>query len=187
MNIRGKKVMLRAPEMRDAETLNKWANDPDIWRLLGGWHFPYSAESTQKWIAGISNNNMCSHVFCIDAPDAGLIGTANLLDIDWKNRHAYHGMMLGDKDLRGKGFGLDTVMAVMRYAFDELGLARLDGGMIELNERSIDFYTKSCGWEFEGKRKNWYYRSGRYYDQIVVGITRERYYDFVEETSYWLH
>lgn len=185
MNIRGKKVVLRAPELRDVDVLNKWSNDPDVWQLLGGWHFPYSAESTQKWIGGLSNNNICSQVFCVDVPEEGLVGTANLLDIDWKNRHASHGMMLGDKNYRGKGLGLDTVMALTRYAFDELGLERLDSGMVALNERSISFYTKSCGWEFEGKRKNWYYRSGRYYDLVMVGLTRERYYEFVEKIAYW--
>lgn len=187
MNIRGKKVMLRAPEMRDAEMLNKWANDPEIWRLLGGWHFPYAAESTQRWIGALNSNNMCSQVFCVEDTEAGLIGTANLLEIDWKNRHASHGMMLGDRAFRGRGFGRDAVMALMRYAFDELGMERLDSGMVELNERSINFYTRSCGWEFEGKRKNWYFRNGRYYDLVMVGITRNRYYDFAKQTAYWSH
>jgi RimJ/RimL family protein N-acetyltransferase len=185
MNIYGKNVILRAPEMRDVELLHKWANDPEIWKFLGGWHFPYASSSTEKWIAGMNSNNQRDYVFSIDAPEVGLIGTANLLEIDWKNRHAYHGMMLGDKELRGKGFGLDTVMAIMRYAFDELGLARLDGGMIDSNTRSIGFYTKSCGWEIEGVKKNWFYRGGRYHDQVVVGITRERYYGLVEQTGYW--
>ena len=43
---------------------------------------------------------------------------------------------------RGKGrkdFGRDAVMAVMRFAFDELGLVRLDGNMIETNTRSHRF------------------------------------------------
>jgi len=185
MNIHGKAVVLRAPELRDVELLNRWANDPEIWRLLGGWHFPYSGLSTEKWISGLNNNSPDGHVFCIDAPELGLIGTANLINIDWKNRHAYHGMMLGDKDVRGKGLGLDTVMAVMRYAFEELGLVRLDGGMVELNERSISFYTKSCGWEIEGRKKNWYYRGNRYYDQVIVGITSQRYHELVRETGYW--
>lgn len=185
MNICGKKVVLRAPEMRDSELLHKWSNDPELWGLLGGWHFPYSHESTQKWIAGINHRNMDSQVFCIEAAGLGLIGTANLFDIDWKNRHAEHGMMLGDKEARGKGYGIDTIMALMRYAFDEMGMVRLDSGMVSLNERSMNFYTKSCGWEIEGRKKNWYYRNGRYYDLIMIGITQERYSEFVRETGYW--
>ena len=185
MNIHGRQVVLRAPEMNDKELLYKWANDPDIWKLLGGWHFPYASLSTEKWISGANSNNHRDHVFCIVAPEIGLIGTANLLEIDWKNRHAEHGMMLGDRQNRGKGYGLDTVMALMRYAFEELGLVRLDSGMVESNERSIHFYTESCGWEIEGRKKNFYYRSGRYFDQVIVGITRENYDALVQRTRYW--
>lgn len=185
MNIHGKKVILRSPEPRDAAQLHLWANDPEIWKHLGGWHFPYSSVSTGKWVDNIDNGSLSGHVFAIDTEEAGLIGTANLVSIDWKNRNAFHGMMLGDKDIRGKGYGLDTVMAVMRYAFDELGLARLDGDMIETNTRSIDFYIKSCGWEVEGVKKNWFYRNGRHLDKVVVGVTREAYQRLIATTNYW--
>lgn len=50
MNIIGKTVKLRAVEIDDLELLNKWANDPEIWYMLGGWHFPYSKNNTEKWI-----------------------------------------------------------------------------------------------------------------------------------------
>ena len=185
MSICGKQVVLRAPELKDVGLLHKWANDLEIWKQLGGWHFPFGSMSTEKWISNIDNSSNDSHVFCIEVKDVGLIGTANIINIDWKNRNAFHGMMLGDKDIRGKGLGLDTVMAIMRFAFDELGLVRLDGDMVETNLRSIEFYTKSCGWAIEGRKKNWFYRGGRYCDKVIVGITRESYYQLVERTNYW--
>ncbi len=43
-------------------------------------------------------------------------------------------------------------MAMMRYAFKELGLHRLDAEMINYNNRSIDFYTHKCGWVLRVKR-----------------------------------
>lgn len=49
--------------------------------------------------------------FSIETEEMGLIGTVNLVDIDWKNRNAFNGIMLGDKDSRGKGYALDAVMA----------------------------------------------------------------------------
>jgi RimJ/RimL family protein N-acetyltransferase len=185
MNIHGKKVVLRAPELRDAELLHKWANDPEIWKLLGGWHFPYGSASTEKWIASLGNNNLVNHVFSIETAEQGLIGTANLVNIDWKNKSAFHGMMLGNKEASGKGLGLDTVMAVMRYAFDELGLVRLDGDMVATNARSIEFYTKSCGWEIEGRKRSGFYREGKYVDRVIVGITQEGYFQLLKKNNYW--
>lgn len=185
MNIHGKKVTLRAPEPRDAAKLHLWANDPEIWQYLGGWHFPYASTSTDKWLANIDNNSQSGHVFAIDTADHGLVGTANLVSIDWKNKNAFHGMMLGDPAIRGQGYGLDTVMAMMRYAFDELGLQRLDSDIIATNTRSLNFYTTSCGWEVEGVRKNWFFRGGRHIDKTLIGITREAYQRLVADTNYW--
>jgi RimJ/RimL family protein N-acetyltransferase len=37
----------------------------------------------------------------------------------------------------------------------------------------------------EGRRRNYYFRKGRYWDQIVVGITKQDYYNLIEKTNYW--
>lgn len=141
MDIRGKKVVLRAIEKEDLSLLHKWSNDPEINYMLGGWHFPSSMQDQEKWYASLSlgNNNQR---FAIDTPDLGLIGMANLVDINWKDRNAFHGMLLGDKDMRGKGYGVDTIMAINKYVFEELGFMRMNGSMISYNEASIGVYSK---------------------------------------------
>lgn len=185
MNINGKLVILRAPEIKDTDTLHQWSNDPEIWNMLGGWHFPFSSISTSEWIKENSRNNHNNKVFCIETPEEGLIGTANLVNIDWKNRNAFHGMMIGKKNLRGKGFALDALFAIMRYSFMELGLNRLDGDMIQYNQRSIDFYTKKGGWSIEGVRKKWYFRNNDFYDKVIVGVNKEDYLEKIKENRYW--
>jgi RimJ/RimL family protein N-acetyltransferase len=185
MNIKGKTVLLRAIETGDLPSLNEWSNDPDIWYMLGGWHFPFSMQDTTSWYEAITPNDQKNQIFAIEVEGTGIVGTANLVNIDWKNKNAFHGMMLGKHNLRGKGVALDTVMAVMRYAFDELGLNRLDGDMIDYNQRSIEFYINKCGWEVEGRKKDWYFRKGEYHDKVVVGITRQRYQEHIKNTAYW--
>jgi RimJ/RimL family protein N-acetyltransferase len=107
------------------------------------------------------------------------------MDINWRNNRAWHGVMLGDVDTRGKGYGKDAVMATMRYAFDEMHLERLDGQMIEYNTGSVKFYCDKLGWKKEGVARNWYYTKGRYWDKIIVGVTRQDYAEFIERTRYW--
>lgn len=185
MNIEGKIVTLRAPELADLDALHHWSNDPEIWDLLGGWHFPYSKRSTEEWIRARKDNNLTDHVFCIDDQSGNLIGTANLLNIDWKNRNAFHGIMIGDIRNRGKGYALDAVMAIMRYAFDQLGLERLDTDIISTNTRSFDFYTKKCGWEIDGVRRNSHFRNGHFFDRTLLGITKQRYLEHSRSCKYW--
>jgi RimJ/RimL family protein N-acetyltransferase len=184
MNIIGKKVLLRAIEEEDLILLHKWANEPEIWYQLGGWHFPSSMDYIKGWFCALKNDAL-NQRFAIEVPEIGLIGTANLLDIDWKNNHAFHGMMLGDKDIRGKGYGFDTILTTMKYAFEELHLERLDGSMIEYNKASLNIYLGKCGWKEEGRQRNWYFRKNRYWDKIIVGITRNDYFELIERISYW--
>lgn len=184
MNILGKYVTLRAIEREDLPILNRWANDPSIQELLGGWHFPTSLRDQEQWLASLSCNSL-NQRFAIDVPDIGIIGTANLVNIDWKNKNAFHGMMLGDKEIRGRGYGVDTIMATMRYAFEELGLMRLDSDMIEYNAASLCVYIEKCNWREEGRKRDWFFRKGRYWDKIIVGITRQDYLESARLNLYW--
>jgi RimJ/RimL family protein N-acetyltransferase len=183
--ILGKKVGLRAVEEDDLPLLHRWANDAEIWSHLGGWRFPSNFDSIRRWFGGLKDDQL-NHRWVIETLEGSqVIGTANLVDLDWRNRHAFHGMMLGPIDMRGKGYGVDTVMAVMRYAFDELHLERLDSDIIEYNEASLRLYIGRCAWKEEGRQRRWHYRKGRYWDKIVVGVTRDDYAALVTETNYW--
>ena len=185
MSILGRKVRLRALESDDVPQLHRWANDPDIWRLLGGWQFPVSQASTRAWLDGLAADRL-NQRYAIERLDDGvLLGTANLVDIDWKNGTASHGMMLGSSDERGKGYGVDTVIAIMRYAFDELRLARLDSDIIEYNAASLRLYVGKCGWREEGRQRGWHFREGRRWDRILVGVTQQDYADLVAGNDYW--
>ena len=141
MNIKGNKVLLRAIVKEDLPLLQKWSNDPEINYMLGGWHFPSNEVDQEKWFNGLSLNSN-NQRFAIETEDLGLIGMANLVDINWKDRNAFHGMLLGDKDMRGKGYGVDTILTINKYAFEELGLMRMDTTIISYNKVSIGVYTK---------------------------------------------
>jgi RimJ/RimL family protein N-acetyltransferase len=185
MSIPGNKVRLRAVEADDLPLLHRWANDEVLWMNLGGWRFPSNFESLRAWHAGLKADSL-NHRLVIETLDGDrVIGTANLVDIDWKNRNAFHGMLLGPPELRGQGYGFDTVMAMMRYAFDELGLERLDTDIIEFNAASLALYIGKCGWKEEGRRRRWHFRQGRYWDKILMGVTREDYAQVVRSTGYW--
>lgn len=185
MRIKGKQVILRAIEESDLEVLHRWANDPETQDIIGHVHFPSSMDFHKQWVQNLKNEPLNQRLG-IEVPEIGMIGISTIINIDWRNRHAWHGVMLGDTNVRGKGYGLDAVMATMRYAFDELSLERLDGAIIEYNKKSYSFYCGDhLGWKEEGRRRNWYYRKGRYWDQIVVGITRQDYSELVQKTKYW--
>lgn len=184
MNIRGKKVVLRALEPSDMEALRSFHNDPDVANMIMGWSFPISSYEQQRWYERVVTDPFNKR-FAIDTEEHGFIGISTLTDIDPKYRRAFHGIMIGAKGLHGKGYGTDAVMATMRFAFEELGLERLDGEIVEFNEASIALYTKKCGWQVEGRRRHSVFRNNRWYDSLMVGILRDEYLRLIEETRYW--
>lgn len=182
MNIYGKKVILRAMEMEDCELVRDMFNDPEIENLVIGWAFPLSKYSQRKWYE--NNYNTKDFRFIIETKDDGAIGVATLSDIDWKNRMAYHGIKLEKQAVRGKGYGTDAVMAIMRYAFDELGLNRLNSSWFKDNLPSKCMYMK-CGWKEEGIRRNYIFKHGKYRDLVETGVLASEYYELVKKNNYW--
>lgn len=174
MNIVGDRVLLRAIERKDLPLLRLWSNDASIQSMLGGWHFPVGEKDQDEWYESIKFNSL-NQRFAIESFDSGLIGTANLVSIDWQNRTAFHGMLIGDAETRGKGYAADALSALMRFAFDEMNLYRLDSDIIEYNIPSLRFYLEKSGWKKDGVRKGWYFRAGRRWDKILIGMTHEHY------------
>jgi RimJ/RimL family protein N-acetyltransferase len=174
MNIQGNKIQLTAVEESDLPQLLKWANDPEILKNLGNWHFPYSMKSIESWFSRLTVDQSNLR-FAMRNLDGILIGTANLAEINWKDRNAFQGVMIGDPENRGKGYGADAVMALTKYGFEELGLNRQDTTIIEFNEASLHLYVEKCGWLIEGRQSNWYFRSNEYWDRIWLGITSDRF------------
>lgn len=183
MNIYGKKVLLRAMEKSDCEMVRKMFNDPEIENLVVGWAFPISQYAQEKWLE-IHYGDQNSFRFVIETKEDGPVGIATLTDIDWKNRRATHGIKLATKERRTKGIGTDSVMAIMRYAFDELGLHRLDGSWFDTNAASKGLYKK-CGWVEEGIKREYIYKKGKFRNLTVVGILASEYYDLIKRNHYW--
>ena len=183
MNIKGKIVTLRAVELEDMELLRGMLNDPEMEKAVVGWSFPVSKYSQQKWHESAIGNQK-NQRYVIETNEDGAVGIAKLYDIDWKNRRATHGIKLANKERRTKGIGTDTIMAIMRYAFDELGLHRLDGSWFDDNIASKGVYTK-CGWTVEGVKREYVYKGGEYKDLSIVGILAADYYALIKRNHYW--
>lgn len=184
MNLIGKKVTLRAIEEKDLEMLLESINDPETEKYVGGYSFPTSMKQQKEWFDKNSNDNHNIRMM-IETKNDGVVGFANIINIDWKNRTASHGVKIFNKELRSKGIGTDTVMAIMRYCFEELNLNKLEGAIIAYNKASINLYITKCGWKVEGTRRKSIFKNNAYHDDIIMGILKEEYHQLIEHNKYW--
>ena len=79
-----------------------------------------------------------------------------------------------------QGIGFDAVCGTMKYAFEELQLNRLYGGILEYNIPSQKLYKK-CGWKEEGLYRQQVFKNNQYYDEIAVAILRSDYFEWKEK------
>lgn len=107
------------------------------------------------------------------------IGRIVLADIEdgWKGE--IWRIYIGDKALRGKGYGKQAMEAMMGYCFDVLGLERL----------YLDHYTGnpaaglylSLGFKYEGVLRKNCRKNGVLYDVHLMSMLREEYEALFEE------
>lgn len=175
MNIVYGKVILRALERGDMELLRSTLNDPEIEKMVVGWSFPVSSTEQLNWFDRVQGNKT-HHRFAIEY-EGKFVGISTLTDIDWKDRRAFHGIKLIASAPKGKGIGFDAVCGTMQYAFEELQLNRLTGGILTHNIPSQKLYKK-CGWKEEGLFRQQVFKNNQYYDETPVAILRSEYFEW---------
>ena len=172
MFIKGKKILLRAIELSDADVLRDMINDEEIERMMWGYSFPLAKHQQMKWIEGLSSEKTTFRAM-IDVDGTG-IGTVILSNIDMKNGTAEIHIKLAKSSERGKGYGTDAVSALLHYAFYELRLNCVYCRVKEDNIASQRLFEK-CGFIKEGCLRARVYRQGRSCDFYEYSVLKSEY------------
>lgn len=173
----GRLVRLRAYERSDLEAVMKWINDEDVTTFLGGptFRLPVSSVAEARYVEGNTDPASPNKVLVIETlANPRYIGATDLHAIDWYNRHAEVGIVIGDKSCWGKGYGSDAMGLMLRLAFERLNLNRVSLRVFDFNARAIRSYEK-CGFVREGVLRQDRFWSGHYCDTIVMGILASEY------------
>lgn len=184
MNIKGKHVTLRAITMADQQMIVDMFNDPEIEALVTGWAPPLSLDQQMEYFKSHLNHEN-AYRFVIETEADGPIGIAILSDLDWKNRTAGFGIktMIG-KRIKTVGAGIDAMMAMYRYAFNELGLHRINAHRLADNQGSA-LLARRCGIQDEGLQRSCIFKNGQWKDLVIAGILEEDYRELCRKNHYW--
>ena len=162
MIIYGKKILLRALEVRDAQLLMEIINDPETENMLGGSSYPVSYDKQCEWIRNQKNDNgIFRAIIGLQSDMEHGIGTVILTNLDMKNGTAEVHIKLATEGVRGKGYGKDALETIVKYAFSELRLHCIYAHVLEYNTASIGLFEK-CGFTKEGILQSRIYKNGMY-------------------------
>ncbi|MCD9021873.1 GNAT family N-acetyltransferase [Cohnella silvisoli] len=171
--VHGKRIMLREYRRDDLPWMRQWVNDPEIVYYLSDiFLYPHPLESTEAYLDSILEGSQDSRGFVIaDLSDEAYIGQVNLDSIDWKNRVGRIGIVIASTEYFGLGYGTEAMKLLIKFAFLEMNLNRLELEVYDFNERAIRSYL-SCGFQQEGRLRERQYKNGRYVDVIQMGLLR---------------
>ncbi len=100
----GKLVRLRAYEKSDLDSIMKWINDEEVTDFLAGGMltYPVSSIAEEKFIEAAAKSSDTDKSFAIETlAERRYLGGIAFHVINWLNRSAGLGIMIGDKSLLG--------------------------------------------------------------------------------------
>ena len=168
--LRGKRVALRPMSETDIPYLLKWVNDPDIRKFMLS-TYPIAFEEERSWYETVTKKD-ASNILLVIVVNEKPIGIIGLHRINYVHGIATTGTIIGDKDYHDQGYGTEAKMLLLYYAFYSLNLRKICSNVIAHNDRSVT-YSKKCGYVDDGRKREQFYKNGRYYDEIFLAVFKD--------------
>jgi RimJ/RimL family protein N-acetyltransferase len=103
-----------------------------------------------------------------------VLGLVSLTNIDRMNQTALFHIMIGDSTHRDKGIGSYATNEILRHAFYDINLNRVELTVLESNNRAIALYEK-LGFKKEGIKREAVYKNGKFVNMIFMAILKSEY------------
>jgi diamine N-acetyltransferase len=165
LTIEGEHVAL-GPLRRDLVPLYQlWMNNLGTMRTLDLPPYPMTMEKEQDWYDRVSRAESDVSFTIYESETLRPIGNTGLHEVDYRNRTASFGIIIGEPDGRGKGYGTETTRLMLDYAFTALGLHNVMLIVFEFNAAGIKAYQKAGFKEF-GRRRECRLVGGKLWDEV---------------------
>lgn len=145
-----------------------WLNNRKINKYLEARFKHHTVAETKKFVQEM-NDNPDIYLFGIFIGD-NHVGNIKLGPIDRNHLFANIGLLIGEKDYWGKGLASEVIQAAVNFAFEELGLQKIDAGCYESNIASKKAFI-NAGFEVEGFLKSHVMSEGKREGAWLLGLT----------------
>ncbi len=173
VRLEGEHVRLRPLVDADVPLVQRWLTDPEIVHWLHLSEDPPDARTLALHRERFERmrDDPAATSWCIETREGRPIGYVSLLAIHEQAGRAELGITIGEKDCLGRGLGRDAIRAVLRFAWQKLGLARVFLIADHDNARGIRCYERA-GFVHEGVLRAHRRRYGQPLDMVIMGVLR---------------
>lgn len=173
--LKGADIHLRALQESDCQgAYLNWFNDPEVCRFNSHHLFPYRQEEAEEYVrtATVSPSDLVLAII-LTAGDRH-IGNVSLQNINPVHRSAEFAIVLGEKEVWGKGYSKQAARLVLDHGFLTLNLHRVECGTAATNV-PMQKLAEFLGMKEEGRRRQSLFRENRYLDVVEYGVLKEEY------------
>jgi UDP-4-amino-4,6-dideoxy-N-acetyl-beta-L-altrosamine N-acetyltransferase len=158
----------------DLDLVLTWRNSPRVRENMYTNHV-ITTEEHQRWFEKASRDPSKRLLMCVD--ESGIaVGVVTFSDIDPLHKTATWGFYSGESDRRGVGSEMGRL--ALDFAFENLGLEKLNGEVLGFNMPSVDFHRKH-GFRVEGIFRAQYIRDGVAHDVYRLAHFRRDWLEHV--------
>lgn len=157
---------------RHAFNVCKWSNDPDLKKMMMRISDNVTLEDRIQWIKNLKNDTGRVIFAMHDQKTNSHIGNVALASINHAHRHAESSILIGDLNLRKKGFGSCANKFILNYAFKILHLNKVYVHIREDNYPSINLYKKS-NFSIDGVLKEHFFEDNRYINVLIMSLLKK--------------
>jgi len=164
---------------KDAEIESKWTHDASYQRMLDTEPArPLSPAQVKKKYAAIEKEmeeEKNRYYFTIRTLEEDrLVGFTRIAWISWSHGYGAIQIGVGDPNDRRKGYGQEALKLLLRFAFQEVNLHRINAQVPEYNRAAMNMFKKA-GFVEDVRRREALNREGKRWDMIHLGLLRDEW------------
>jgi len=143
-DITGKKITLKNKNINDFAKDYLWRTDPELATLDASYPLEMSFKSFIKaYKSEIKKNEKNTARFSIFTNEDKHIGNSMFYNINHFSKSMEFGIMIGDKNYWGKGYGSDTVKTMIDHIFSKTDFVKIYLHTLKWNVRAQFSFQKS--------------------------------------------
>jgi RimJ/RimL family protein N-acetyltransferase len=168
---------LRELKKEDLVKINSWRNHNELINYLGAPFRYINLDVDYGWYDNyMKNRNNTIRCAVVEVSDEdNILGLVSLTSIDFINKSAEFHIMIGEKGDRGKGVGYFATTEMLKHAFNNVNLNRIELGVIESNYQAIQLYEK-VGFKHEGVKRKSTYKNGQFVNMFIMSILKDEFF-----------
>ncbi|HKA23440.1 MAG TPA: GNAT family protein [Candidatus Eisenbacteria bacterium] len=168
--IQGPRIRLVPFEKDYVDYVLRWFNDPEVLRYVKR-VMPLHRVQEEQFVERMAQSKD-DVVWAVLDENESPIGVSGLHGIDWVNRNAKTGTVIGERSVWRKGYGTEVMATRTKWAFEELGLHRLQSECYVENVASRRCLEKA-GYQLIGTARRRMWRNGAWHDLLLFDILEE--------------